>query len=159
MRKVLGLNPITATFFLIIASVIVGALFVGWQAGWFKAVARDVSLLVHADIAVSRDVEQVVITLKNTGNVKVKILEVELEADKGFNASTSLETYPENLTVKVEGKFIKLLGGLELDPGDRVSISLRVYGMAWTVGRKYLVSVEYEDELGNKLVEVESFVP
>ncbi len=165
-RPKLGISPIIATIFLIFSAVLVGALFLGWQVGWFKVQAREGLVAVQVESVSSSNIQQVVIIVKNVGNVKVTLLGIDVGIDKN-DGTLAFEVYPEGLVSSLkdgdnDGEYefieINIDGAITLEPSDKVTISVRVYGTGWTGGKSYLVMVVYRDELGNSLTKAESFV-
>ncbi len=151
VRKILGLNPIIATVFLIIAAVVVGAMFLGWQMGWFKSTARTADISVTAEIIKSSSGDQMVITVKNVGTVKVYLVGLKIPDDSGPDGA-SLAT--SDLLSQQPDKAVDINNDgtndyIYLDPGE--SLSFTASG-SWTSGSSYLVTVYYIDDLGNTLV-------
>jgi len=87
VRKVLGLNPIIATVFLIISAVVIGAMFLGCQMGWFKTSSRIADVAVTAEIVKSSSSQQMIINVKNIGNVKLRLKEVRIESEGTYTLS------------------------------------------------------------------------
>ena len=154
----LAINPIIATVFLIMASVIVGAMFLGWQMGWFKSTARTVDIAVTAEIVYGSESQLAIITIKNIGTVKLTIDEIKV----GHDNEAQMELVKSGSVIESE------VGKSYLNPGE--SISIVFYGgeyqvdtdgdgnpdttvtVKWTAGKSYLVTVTFKDDLNNVLV-------
>ncbi len=154
----LGLNPIIATVFLIIAAVVVGAMFLGWQMGWFKSTARTADVAVTADIVSASGSQKVIVTIKNIGTVKVTIDSVKV----GHDNEAQMELVKTSTVIESE------VGKSYLNPGESISVVFdggdyqvdtngdgtpdTTVTVKWTAGKSYLITVTFKDDLGNVLV-------
>ena len=79
MKYNLGLNPIIATVFLIISTVLVGALFVGWQMGWIRIQSQEGMISIQTVESTSSSTQVLTINIKNVSSIRVSLISLEVE--------------------------------------------------------------------------------
>ena len=142
-QHVKAINPILATIFLIIITIVIAALFYMWTTGAFGQQMRVTQLMVKDKKFIESQSKIVVeIVLRNAGSTDVTVISASLVDPN---------------TQEVIGELSTEAGVVTLKPGDEVTFNGFFDKSQLVRGETYLISIQYKvgSQLNTMTVEIQ----